>query len=100
MAQVYCPCCREVMGKRGKNRVWDNGWLLELGPEVLQTHRVTMEIQSLAKTDQRAYLIVMKEWGITREKRFSDEGWKKMKSSASNNRPFSEASDILLRPPG
>jgi hypothetical protein len=120
VAQVYCPRCSGAIEKQDKNRVWDNGWVLELDPEVLQLHagtmeipaqevsaervfdqgfatwvgitpddskqrdRERMEIQSLAKTDLRAYLKVMKEWGITREKRFTEEGWRKMKGYSSN----------------
>jgi hypothetical protein len=41
-----------------------------------------MEIQRLAKTDLRAYLKAMKEWGVTREKRFTEEGWRKMKRAS------------------
>jgi hypothetical protein len=36
------------------------------------------EIQKLAKIDIRAYHEAMKEWGLNREKRFTDEGWRKM----------------------
>lgn len=118
VVQVYCPRCSGAIEKQDKNRVWDNGWVLELDPDELQNHARTMEIpfqelsaeqvfdqgfatwvgitpddsqqrdrerleiQSLAKTDLRAYLKVMKEWGITREKRFTDEGWRKMKNSS------------------
>jgi len=120
VAQVYCPRCSAAVEKQDKNRVWDNEWVFELDPDVLQIHAGTMEIpaqevsaervfdqgfvtwvgmtpddsqqrdrerleiQSLAKTDLRAYLKVMKEWGITREKRFTEEGWRKMKSYSSN----------------
>jgi hypothetical protein len=116
VVQVYCPRCSGAIEKQDKNRVWDNGWVLELDPDVLQTHagtmeipaqelsaeqvfdqgfatwvgitpddsqrrdRERMEIQSLAKTDLCAYLKAMKEWGLTREKRFADEGWRKMKN--------------------
>ncbi len=38
------------------------------------------EIQKLAKTDLLAYHQAMKDWGISREKRFVEEGWRKMKS--------------------
>jgi hypothetical protein len=118
VAQVYCPQCSGAIEKRTKNRVWDNGWVLELDPDVLQAHATTMEIppsalsaervfdegfatwvgitpddsqqrdrereeiQSLAKTNLGAYLKAMKDWGITREKRFTDEGWRKMKRSS------------------
>ncbi|HJO63098.1 MAG: hypothetical protein QF466_01830 [Desulfobacterales bacterium] len=37
------------------------------------------KIQKLAKTDLRAYIQAMKDWGVTREKRFINEGWRKMK---------------------
>jgi len=37
------------------------------------------EIQKLAKTDLRAYIQAMKDWGMNREKRFTKEGWRKMK---------------------
>ena len=38
------------------------------------------EIQKLAKTDLRAYYQAMKEWGLNREKRFTEEGWRKMRA--------------------
>lgn len=36
------------------------------------------EIKKLAKTDVLAYYQAMKEWGLNREKRFMQEGWRKM----------------------
>ena len=36
------------------------------------------KIQDLAKTDLLAYMKAMKEWGLSREKRFMSEGWRKM----------------------
>jgi hypothetical protein len=38
------------------------------------------EFQKLAKTDLLAYMQAMKEWGLNREKRFTDEGWRKMRT--------------------
>jgi hypothetical protein len=38
------------------------------------------EIQKLAKTDLRSYYEAMKDWGLNREKRFSEEGWRKMRA--------------------
>jgi hypothetical protein len=38
------------------------------------------EIQKLAKTDLRAYYEAMKEWGLNREKRFAEEGWRKIRA--------------------
>jgi hypothetical protein len=115
ITQVFCPRCSGAVEKTDKSRVWDNGWVLEMDPDVLQARALTMEItpaelsaervfdegfatwvgitpddsqqrdrermaiQSLAKIDLRAYLTAMKTWGISREKRFTEEGWRKMK---------------------
>ncbi|MGD9304090.1 MAG: hypothetical protein PVF79_07475 [Desulfobacterales bacterium] len=38
------------------------------------------EIYRLAKTDLRAYYEAMKDWGRNREKRFFEEGWRKMRA--------------------
>jgi len=38
------------------------------------------EFQKLAKTDLLSYMQAMKEWGLNREKRFIEEGWRKMRS--------------------
>jgi hypothetical protein len=40
------------------------------------------EIQKLAKTDLLAYYEAMKTWGLNRERRFSEEGWRKMRTHA------------------
>ncbi|UCH20345.1 MAG: hypothetical protein JSU83_17580 [Deltaproteobacteria bacterium] len=113
--QVYCPQCSQNVETNSDNRVWDNGWVLELDMDVVRTHAVTMgissheitadwvfdagfatwvgiipddykkkqqeraEILKLAKTDLLAYYQAMKEWGLSREKRFTQEGWRKMK---------------------
>jgi hypothetical protein len=120
VAQVYCPNCSDAVEKKDKKRVWDNGWVLELDPDVLQAHAQTMEIpvedlsaervfdqgfatwvgvtpddseqrdrernelERLAKTNLRAYLQAMKEWGVGREKRFTNEGWRKMKRPSAS----------------
>jgi len=95
-------------------RVWDNGWVLELNMDIIRSYSSTFgidadaltadwifdsgyvtwvgitpddtqrrnrerdKIQQLAKTDILAYINAMKEWGVEREKRFSEEGWRKM----------------------
>jgi hypothetical protein len=47
-------------------------------PDDFQTREVERsEIQKLAKTDLRAYLGAMRDWGLNREKRFAHEGWRK-----------------------
>ena len=115
VAQVYCPKCSQDIETGGDNRVWDNGWVLELNMDVVRIHANVMEIsaeeitadwvfdegfvtwvgitpddsqrrnqerseiQGLAKTDLRAYIQAMKDWGLSREKRFINEGWRKMK---------------------
>jgi len=113
IAQVYCPECSRDIDTESNNRVWDNGWVLELNLNVVRTRAPLMEIspdrvtadwvfdegyatwvgitpddfqtrerersevQKLAKTDLKAYIQAMKEWGLNREKRFISEGWRK-----------------------
>lgn len=62
--------------------VFDQGFATWVGitpDEAENRNRERAEIVKLASTDFPAYLKAMKEWGIGREKRFSDEGWRKMK---------------------
>ena len=62
--------------------VFDNGYATWVGitPDDNQKRdRERSEIQKLAKTDLRAYIQAMKDWGMNREKQFSKEGWRKMK---------------------
>ena len=113
IVQVYCPECSRDLDTEPDNRVWDNGWVLELNLDVVRTRAALMEIspeditadwvfdegyatwvgitpddfqtrerersevQKLAKTDLKAYIQAMKEWGLNREKRFISEGWRK-----------------------
>jgi hypothetical protein len=113
--QLYCPQCSQNVETDVENRVWDNGWVLELDMDVVRTYAYTMdispqevtadwvfdagyvtwvgiipddykqkaqeraEILKLAKTDLLAYYQAMKEWGLNREKRFTKEGWRKMR---------------------
>jgi hypothetical protein len=115
IAQVYCPKCSQNIESGRDNRVWDNGWVLELNMDIVRIRANVMEIsaeeitadwvfdegfatwvgitpddsqrrnlerseiQVLAKTDLRAYIQAMKDWGLSREKRFINEGWRKMK---------------------
>jgi hypothetical protein len=115
IAQVYCPKCSQDIETGRDNRVWDNGWVLELNMDIVRIRANVMEIsaeeltadwvfdegfatwvgitpddsqrrnqerseiQELAKTDLRAYIQAMKDWGLSREKRFINEGWRKMK---------------------
>ncbi len=115
IAQVYCPKCSDNIEKERRDRVSDNGWVLELDMEVVKTRAGIMEIppddvtadrvfdegfatwvgitpddfqkreqeraqiQKIAKIDLRAYIQAMKEWGLSRERRFMEEGWRKMK---------------------
>jgi len=49
--------------------------LMEISPD-------RSEVQKLAKTDLKAYIQAMKEWGLNREKRFVSEGWRKARARA------------------
>jgi hypothetical protein len=62
--------------------VFDEGYATWVGitPDDFQKRDLERsEIQKLAKTDLRAYINAMREWGVSREKRFIQEGWRKMK---------------------
>ena len=114
--QLFCPDCSKGHEESRPQRVWDNGWVLELNMDVIRSHGPTFgmasdtltaewvfdsgyvtwvgitpddterrnqernQIQQLAKTDVLAYISAMKKWGIEREKRFSEEGWRKMRA--------------------
>lgn len=114
--RLFCPECSNGYEESQQQRVWDNGWVLELNMDVIRLHSSTFglsidsltadwvfdsgyvtwvgitpddtkrrnrerdKIQHLAKTDVLAYINAMKEWGIEREKRFSEEGWRKMRA--------------------
>ncbi len=62
--------------------VFDHGYVTWLGitPDETETrNREREKIHQLATTDVLAYMKAMKEWGVSREKRFSKEGWRKMR---------------------
>lgn len=44
IAQVYCPQCSGDIDAESRDRVWDNGWVLELNLEVVRTRAGLMEI--------------------------------------------------------
>ncbi len=113
--QLFCPKCSKEYEDSQPQRVWDNGWVLELNMDIIRSHSSTFgmaedkitadwifdsgyvtwvgitpddterrnqereKIQTLATTDILAYINAMKEWGVEREKRFSKEGWRKMR---------------------
>ena len=115
--QVFCPECSGGEESDRPDRVWDNGWLLELDLNVIRAHASTFgllpeqvtaewvfdagyatwvgitpddterrnrerdQIQKLAKIDLVAYVNAMKTWGIERERRFSEEGWRKLRAN-------------------
>ena len=65
--------------------VFDQGYATWVGITPDDTERRNQEraeIQKLAKTDLLAYYTAMKEWGLTREKKFMKEGWRKMRATA------------------
>lgn len=64
------------------DRVFDEGYVTWVGitPDDHQRRaKERSEFQELAKIDLLAYVQAMKEWGLSREKRFIKEGWRKMK---------------------
>lgn len=64
------------------NWVFDEGYATWVGitPDDFQRReQERSEIQKIAKTDLKAYMQAMREWGLSREKRFMEEGWRKMK---------------------
>ena len=64
--------------------VFDQGYATWVGITPDDTERRNQErdeIQKLAKTDLQAYYQAMKDWGLSREKRFMEEGWRKMRQA-------------------
>ena len=64
-------------------RVFDEGYVTWVGITPDDTERRNQErdeIQKLAKNDILAYYEAMKAWGLNREQRFSEEGWRKMRA--------------------
>jgi len=62
--------------------VFDAGYATWVGitpDETERRNRERAELQPLAKSDLLAYVKAMKNWGIERERRFSEEGWRKMR---------------------
>jgi hypothetical protein len=62
--------------------VFDEGYATWVGitpDDAERRDQERAEIQKLAKTDIRAFYEAMKEWGLNREKQFTNEGWRKMK---------------------
>lgn len=63
------------------NWVFDNGYVTWSGitPDDNETRNCERAaILELAKNDMQAYFKAMKEWGRDREKRFIQQGWRKM----------------------
>lgn len=66
-------------------RVFDEGFATWVGitPDDYQNReKERSEIQKLAEVDVLAFMKAMKEWGVSREKRFAKEGWRKMRAVA------------------
>ena len=62
--------------------VFDQGYATWVGITPDDTERRNQErdeIQKIAKTDLHAYYQAMKDWGLSREKKFMEEGWRKMR---------------------
>jgi len=64
--------------------VFDQGYATWVGITPDDTERRNQErdeIQKIAKTDLHAYYQAMKDWGLSREKQFMEEGWRKMRKA-------------------
>ncbi len=64
------------------NWVFDEGYATWVGitaDDFQRREQERSEIQKIAKTDLKADMQAMREWGLSREKRFMEEGWRKMK---------------------
>ena len=64
-------------------KVFDDGYATWVGitpDDTERRNRERDEILKLAKTDIPAYYEAMKAWGLNREQRFSEEGWRKMRA--------------------
>lgn len=62
--------------------VFDNGFATWAGitpDDAERRNRERAEILRLSKIHMSAYLEVMKRWGKERERRFQEEGWRKMR---------------------
>jgi hypothetical protein len=44
VAQLYCPKCSQNIPPESEDRVWDNGWVLELNMDVVRTYASTLGI--------------------------------------------------------
>lgn len=75
VAQLYCPDCSQGQEKEGKNRVWDNGWLLELDLEVVRPQAPVLGMAPEEITAERIFDEGFVTWvGITpNESRQRDE---------------------------
>jgi hypothetical protein len=63
--------------------VFDQGYATWVGITPDDTERRNQEraeIHKLSKTDMHAYYQAMKDWGLSREKKFMEEGWRKMRA--------------------
>lgn len=50
VAEVYCPKCSQGVDGQRRNRVWDNGWILELNMDVVRNRAAVMGISPEAVT--------------------------------------------------
>ncbi len=69
--------------------VFDEGYATWVGitpDDFQQREQERTEIQKLAKTDLRAYIDAMREWGLSRERRFVEEGWRKAKGTVGRHK--------------
>lgn len=44
VAKVFCPHCSQGREEAGSNKIWDNGWILELNMDEIRPHSSTFGI--------------------------------------------------------
>ncbi len=82
------PLMGILPGEVTADRVFDEGYATWVGitPNESETRdRERAEILKLAEVDLSVYLRAMKKWGMERERRFTEEGWRKMQGGGKQN---------------
>jgi hypothetical protein len=64
--EVYCPQCSRNLDSEGSNKVWDNGWVLEMNLDVVRQYAGSMGISPQEVTADRVFDEGYATWvGIT-----------------------------------
>jgi hypothetical protein len=94
VAHIYCPECSSGVEKEEKNRVWDNGWLLELNLEAVRPQGSVMGLSPEEITAERIFDEGFVTWvGITpnESKQRDEERSEIQKLAASDLKAYLQA---------